>query len=188
MRLVSKSLSVQSLTEETAGADFLATKHTSLYLCQFTSHLQTTQQDLTSIRTSAEPQPNLFPMSPCTYLWPLLFYKLLVSTSSRQSAQFCSSCLFSLIFLNCAANPASCHLGLSIGYILSTVFLSIISYSSLQPTPSFQYLVSPIPLASKIFIHTSLFFFESISPPTASHATVLIAPTAIFSHSTLYSL
>ena len=86
-----------------------------------------------------------------------------------------------LPFLNCAANPASCCLGLSIGYILSMVFLSSISYSSLQPTPSFQYLVSPIFLASEIFVHTSL-LFEPISPQTASHATVLIAPTAIFSH------
>ena len=77
-----------------------------------------------------------------------------------------------LPFLNCAANPVSCRLGLSIGNILSMVFLSSILYSSLQPTSSFQYLVSPISLASKIFIHTSLFFFEPISPQTASHATV----------------
>ena len=141
--------------------EILTTNHTSVHLCQSTSHLQTTLQDLNSIGTCGQmsfPRAHV-PLAPALLCLPLL-------DSLLSLFKFISY----LSFLNCA----SCQPCL-------LVFLSCISYSSLQPTPGFQYLVSPISLASNISM-IQLFFFEPISLQTTSHATVLIAPTAIFSH------
>ena len=135
---------MQSLTEETAGADFVKYPSTS-YKAHICPPLPIY---ISSSNNPAGPDFNqnlnptwtdVFPMSH-VLLWPLLSFSELLES-------------FSVV--------------------------SHIPSSNLH-TPGFFNIWSHQPLltkASKILIHTSLFFFfEPISPQTASHATVLVLP------------
>ena len=170
------------VTEEMAGAEFVKFPSTS-YKAHICPPLPI---HISSSNNPAGPDlnqnlnltwPDVFPM-PCSSLAPAV---LSMSTCSRQFAQFSSFCSY-LPFLNCCM---CCRPRL-------LAFLSSISYSSLQPTPG-SFIIwfhqSLLTKTSRISVHTSLFFFfQPISPQTASYATVLIAPTAIFFHPILYNL
>ena len=91
------------------------------------------------------------------YLWPLPFYLLSMSTSSRQSAQFCSSCFISYLpFPNCAANPASWSFSAEYPYSSPNqhLILSIAGFTNLS---RFQNLHPYISLLFRAHLPTNCF-------------------------------
>ena len=122
----------------------------------------------------SELQPNLarcLSHEPMYLSLPLLFFKYCPCPPLLD--RFILQVYFLFPFPNCAPYPDS--------------LISLSQYSSLQPTPgSFNiwFHQSLLTKASKISVHTFLFFFKPISPQTAFH--VLILPQQF--SSTLYSL
>ena len=136
MRLVSKSLPVQSLTEETVGAD-LATKHTSVH---FSSSNNPAGPDFNQNLNLT--WPDVFPMSPCTS-GPCSsnYFRCLPLLDSLLKFISCLPCL------NCASNPASWsfqYLVSPISSFQNLVHTSVISFfEPISPQTASHVLIAP---------------------------------------------